>query len=63
MRHGFDYNDPVVVQQQLNDVRQQVIALKDHPALLIWGIGNELNLRATNPECLECGQRYQPHDT
>ncbi len=48
-RHGFDYNDPVVVQQQLNDVRQQVIALKDHPALLIWGIGNELNLRATNP--------------
>jgi Glycosyl hydrolases family 2, TIM barrel domain len=49
-RHGFDYNDPVAVQKQLEDVRQQVLALKDHPALIIWGIGNELNLLATNPK-------------
>lgn len=49
-RHGFDYNDPVAVQKQLEDVRQQVLALKDHPALIIWGIGNELNLHATNPK-------------
>lgn len=47
-RHGFDYNDEVAVQKQLDDIRRQVMELKDHPALLAWGIGNELNLRYTN---------------
>ena len=27
---------------------RDVIRLKDHPALLMWGLGNELNLRAKN---------------
>ncbi|MGB5666129.1 MAG: hypothetical protein WBM53_04715, partial [Maribacter sp.] len=49
-RHGFDYNDTVAVANQLNEIRGQVLALKDHPALLIWGIGNELNLHYTNPK-------------
>ena len=49
-RHGFDYDDPVSVKAQLEAIREQVMALKDHPALLIWGIGNELNLRYTNPK-------------
>ncbi len=49
-RHGFDYNDPVAVKEQLERIREEVIALKDHPALLMWGIGNELNLRYTNPK-------------
>jgi hypothetical protein len=49
-RHGFDYNDTAAVRRQLEDIRQQVMELKDHPALIIWGIGNELNLRATNPK-------------
>jgi len=47
-RHGFDYNDTAAVGQQLERIREQVLALKDHPALLAWGIGNELNLRYTN---------------
>ncbi len=47
-RHGFDYNDSAQVAVQLNSIRKDIIALKDHPALLGWGIGNELNLRATN---------------
>ncbi len=49
-RHGFNYDDPVEVKKQLEDIKSQVMALKDHPALLIWGIGNELNLRYTNPK-------------
>lgn len=47
-RHGFDYNDSVQVEKQLNSIKSDIVALKDHPALLGWGIGNELNLRATN---------------
>ncbi len=47
-RHGFDYNDKGAVAQQLERLRQEVLELKDHPALLGWGIGNELNLRYTN---------------
>ncbi|HKL67599.1 MAG TPA: glycoside hydrolase family 2 TIM barrel-domain containing protein, partial [Bacteroidales bacterium] len=47
-RHGYDYNDTAWVAQQKNDIRRQVMELKDHPALLAWGIGNELNLHYTN---------------
>ena len=47
-RHGFDYNDSLQVAKQLESIRKDIVALKDHPALLGWGIGNELNLRATN---------------
>jgi hypothetical protein len=49
-RHGFDYNDTVAVKKQLERIKGEVMTLKDHPALLIWGIGNELNLRYTNPK-------------
>jgi len=47
-RHGFDYNDTVAVQKQLEEVKQSIMEIKNHPALLMWGIGNELNLRYTN---------------
>ncbi|MFP4065815.1 MAG: glycoside hydrolase family 2 TIM barrel-domain containing protein [Bacteroidales bacterium] len=47
-RHGFDYDDEEAVAEQLERFRQEVLELKDHPALLGWGIGNELNLRYTN---------------
>ena len=47
-RHGFDYDDPEQVQQQKEDIRKQIMAYKDHPALLGWGVGNELNLHYTN---------------
>mgnify|MGYP006280765845 CR=1 FL=1 len=47
-RHGFDYDDTAWVASQKEDIRQQVVQLKDHPALLGWGIGNELNLHYTN---------------
>lgn len=47
-RHGFDYDDEVAVKAQLERFRAEVMELKDHPALLGWGVGNELNLRYTN---------------
>lgn len=49
-RHGFDYNDTAAVKQQLENLRIEVRKYKDYPALLIWGIGNELNLNYTNPK-------------
>ncbi len=49
-RHGFDYNDSIAVKEQFERIKKEVLALKDHPALMIWAIGNELNLRATNPK-------------
>ena len=49
-RHGFDYDDIAAVAGQLEEIKQDILTLKDHPALLMWGIGNELNLRHTNPK-------------
>jgi hypothetical protein len=49
-RHGFDYNDPAAVSAQLERIKQEILPLKDHPALLIWVIGNELNLHYSNPK-------------
>ena len=49
-RHGFDYDDAQMVAQQKALIEKDVRNLKDHPALLMWGIGNELNLRHRNPK-------------
>jgi len=47
-RHGFDYDDPAEVKKQFDYLKGEVERLKDHPALLGWAIGNELNLEAEN---------------
>ena len=39
---GFDYSKPEMVKAQLEQVRQCVTRFKDHPAVLLWGIGNEM---------------------
>ena len=41
-RHGFDYSDQAQVAEQLERARQMVLRYRDHPALLLWGIGNEM---------------------
>ena len=41
-RHGFDYRDSQQVDAQLQRAREAVLAHRDHPALLMWGIGNEM---------------------
>ena len=48
-RHGFDYDDPDAVAAQLASVREEVLKYKDHPAVLFWLVGNELNHSYTNP--------------
>jgi len=41
-RHGFDYDDEAQVAGQLERVRRIVLRHRNHPALLLWGIGNEM---------------------
>ena len=50
-RHGFDYDNEDKVRAQLNHFKSVVDKFKNHPALLMWGIGNELDLNYTNPNC------------
>jgi len=47
-RHGFDYDDAQAVAAQKERIREQVLKYKDYPALLVWGIGNEVDLLYTN---------------
>ncbi len=41
-RHGFSYDDPAAVQKQRDDIRAAVRKYKNHPAILVWGLGNEM---------------------
>jgi hypothetical protein len=50
-RHGFDYNNTEKVKIQLEHFKRVIDKFKSHPALLMWGIGNELDLQYTNTNC------------
>lgn len=52
-RHGFDYNDKAAVAKQLAENRVRVEEYKNHPALLTWIIGNEVNFDFTNPKVFD----------
>jgi len=52
-RHGFKFNDQAAVADLLSRIRQEVLSLKDHPALLCWLAGNELNLESRDPKVWE----------
>jgi hypothetical protein len=41
-RHGFDYNNADQVATQFQAVQKAITEFKDHPAVLMWGIGNEM---------------------
>ena len=47
-RHGFDYSNKEAVAAQFEEVKKTVRQFKDHPALLAWGIGNEVDLFYTD---------------
>jgi hypothetical protein len=48
--HGFDYLDVDAVAQQKARARESVLRYKDHPALLAWGVGNEVELNNDIPQ-------------
>jgi len=43
-RQGFDYDDSKAVKSQLDQFTDVVKKYKDHPAILMWAIGNEADL-------------------
>ncbi len=47
-RSGMDYNNEYAVQSQIEQLKTEVLKYKDHPALLVWGIGNEVDLQYSN---------------
>ena len=49
-RRGFDYDDAAAVQAQIERHCRAVDQFKDKPALLLWGVGNEVESRASNPK-------------
>jgi hypothetical protein len=50
VRHGFDYSDQEAVEAQRARLRDAVLKYKDHPALLAWGLGNEMEAFEPNVE-------------
>jgi len=49
-RWGFDYSDEALVKKQFEFAKQEVLKYREHPAVLTWIIGNELNHSYTNPQ-------------
>jgi len=56
-RHGFNYSDTAKVAKQFRHFSEAILRFKDHPALLMWGIGNELDLNYSNPACWDAVQQ------
>ncbi|MFN3728215.1 MAG: glycoside hydrolase family 2 TIM barrel-domain containing protein [Fimbriimonadaceae bacterium] len=49
-RHGFDYGNADQVARQKEAVRTAVERYKSHPAVLMWGLGNEMEMENNTPE-------------
>jgi hypothetical protein len=41
-RHNFDYDNAEMVAAQFEKAKAAILKYKDHPAVLMWGIGNEM---------------------
>jgi hypothetical protein len=46
--HKFDYSDEQAVREQFEQAKKLVLEFKDHPAVLMWAIGNELSVGYKN---------------
>ena len=47
--YGMDYGNAQMVQKQQDSLLQIVRQWKNHPALLLWGLGNEVELHSSDP--------------
>jgi hypothetical protein len=47
-RHGFDWSNELGIKLQLEKFAKVVDEVKDHPALLMWAVGNEVDLFYSN---------------
>ena len=47
-RSGMDYNNEYAVKGQIEQLKNEILKYKDHPALLVWSIGNEVDLKYSN---------------
>ena len=55
--HGFKYNDPKMVREQFEKACDIVRLFKNHPALLAWGIGNEMEGDGTDANVWQAVQQ------
>ena len=46
----FNYSDPAQVQKQFETAKAAILKYKDDPAVLVWGIGNEMEGAGDKPE-------------
>ena len=60
-RHGFDYSDDAAVEAQIREHCAVIDELKDHPAVLMWAIGNEVELNFTNPRVYDVIEAIARH--
>lgn len=51
-RLGADYSDPAFVARQNDEITAIVTRYRDHPALLMWGIGNEIEVEVPDDAAL-----------
>ncbi|NEM97757.1 glycoside hydrolase family 2 TIM barrel-domain containing protein [Pontibacter burrus] len=58
----LDYNDPQAVERQLKELKKEVLTYKDHPALLMWGIGNEPTLHLSPYDFLQHNNTWSAID-
>lgn len=56
-RHGFDYGDGSAMARQQARIRREVQRYKEHPAVLMWAVGNELNLEYSDPRVWNAVER------
>jgi hypothetical protein len=53
VEHGFDYDNKKQVDEQFEMARKSVEMYKDHPAVLMWAVGNEMELGAKGTRVFE----------